>query len=288
MLLAALIGLLAPATAGFLLGPAMTPAAAAQGKPKKPEKPSGVAPDDVNELSIEVAALQTIRDLELTEPQREALAKMAAAIVKTPRTRQPAKASANLKKTMRELRDALVNNDEKRVEELSEKLDSLQEREKPEIDDEVHLETAARAKLPEFIRLLGARQLAQYVGHLSGDFEEPVEFLLAAIGKAAGLKDEDYLDLRMEVSEELAWQLSGVDPAKVNKYRLQVGELLDKARKTKPDDKTQKANLDKAARELTGSVSGLTVCRNVVEHRLALLLSNPRLPAALEACKNGK
>src|SRR5262245_43193561 len=111
--------------AALWLGPAQ-PTADAQGDGKL----------SLNDLSLEVAALQTLYFLQPTPEQEKALHELAPRTATQSGPRRPGRASAELRAALAELRQALVEDeDDDRIDELGEKVDKLREDEKPAIDD---------------------------------------------------------------------------------------------------------------------------------------------------------
>jgi hypothetical protein len=134
------------------------------------------------------------------------------------------------------------------------------------------------------LRKFSARQVAQYAGSTAATIGDPLERLLDALGKVRGVPAKDWKDFRSQVSEEVAWLVAGIDADKSARVNDQVVQLLIKARGPKDEDfKKQRPALEKEAREVVGNLGPFDVLRNVTEHDLALLLSNPRLAAALDA-----
>jgi hypothetical protein len=246
------------------------------------------AKEDLNTVSLEVAALQLLNQLELTPSQMEALAKTAKGIALKETKREPAKASDKYRQTVLDLRDALVKGDQDRIDELNDTLDDLKDSDKPELDDDVEICDDARRLAPETLRLLSARQLATYLGLYGDDLPDPAASLRDALEKAPGADDKEWKDLRDDTAVEVGWLVAGLDAAQAQKVSDKAGALLDRAHKLKPDEfKEQRADLEKAAREVLGNVGPLDVVRHVVERDLAELLSNPQLPAALDARLKG-
>jgi hypothetical protein len=248
------------------------------------------AREDLNTLSLEVAALQLLNQLDVTPSQMEALAKMAKGITPKEVKRQPAKTSDKYRQTLRDLRDALVQGDQDKIDELNETLDDLKDSEKPELDDDVEITDEARSRAPETLRLLSARQTASYLGLYGDDLPDPAASLRDALEKAPRADEKEWKELRDDTVEEVGWLVAGLDVARAHKVSEKAGTLLDRAHKLKPDEfKEQRAELEKAAREVLGDVGPLEVLRHVLERDLAELLSNPQLRAALDArLKQGK
>ena len=104
------------------------------------------------------------------------------------------------------------------------------------------------------------------------------------MNKVRGLKDEQWKQLRDEVSEEVARLVAGLDTEKAGHVSDRVVQLLIQVRALKDDEfKKERPELEKTARQIVGEVGPLDVLRHAVERSLADLLSNPRLAAAIDA-----
>jgi hypothetical protein len=239
----------------------------------------------LNDLSMEVAALQVFREFRLTRPQLEALRKFAKDTVPEPSAREAAKASSEFRRTLMDLRDALVaDDDDERIEQLQEQLDDLREKEKPELDDSTEVTEEARRCAPQLLRLLSARQMACYLAVHAEEIPEPQERLLEALEKVRALDPKEWKAAREAVSDEVSRGVAGLDPDKVAQVNDKVVQLLIHARALKDEEfKTERPELEKTAREIVGNLTSLDVLRHVLAQDLAELLSNPRLVAAIDA-----
>src|SRR5262249_12051859 len=98
------------------------------------------------------------------------------------------------------------------------------------------------------------------------------------------LEGEEAEDVRDAAAEQVGWLVAGPDAGRSGTVRDQVMALLDRARGLNDADfAKQRPELEKAARQLVGAVTPLDVIRNYLEWAVAQLLSNPRLPAAVDA-----
>jgi hypothetical protein len=248
---------------------------------KKPE-----APISLHELSMEVNALETLRLFKFTPAQMEMLQKMAKETVATLSARQSPKASGAFRTALVDLRNALVDNDdEDRTDQLRDQLDELREAEKPEIDDEVEITDEAGDRVAEVLRLLSPRQVATYLAAEAQSVPDPFERMTEAFDKVRGLDPKEWKRVREEISVDVGRMIAGLDFDKANRVGDQVVQLLIQVRALKEDEfKTERPELEKAARKIVEGVGPMEVLRHVVEETLAELLSNPRLPHALEAC----
>jgi hypothetical protein len=236
---------------------------------------------DLNDLSLELAAHQLIYQFEFTPSQLQALANWAKTTASTSE-RRPAKGSDKLRGLMVELRAAYRKRDEARIDELTEKVDELKEKEKPDIDDNVEPTDAARKAAVEAARLLTTRQTLDYL-NLYEELPDPAASVREALKSGLKLKDRDWSSIRDDAAAEVAWQIAGFDKDRADKVRAQTAALLDKAHAWKEKELAeQQPELEKALQEIMGDSRSTDVLRHIIERDLAELLANPQLAAAIE------
>src|SRR6266849_6203929 len=98
--------------------------------------------DDAAQLSLQIAALQMLHQFDASPAQMEALAKLAKDTTKA-RPRKP-KASDKVRQALAELRNALVEGDDDKIGELTDRVDDLRSTEKADLDDDIETTAAAR------------------------------------------------------------------------------------------------------------------------------------------------
>ena len=264
------------AACGFLVGfAACVEAPRAEGK--------GVE-GDVNVLSMEVVALQALHQLQATPAQLEELKRLAAATAEKVGPRRQVEVSDKFHKTLAQLRDALVEGKDERIDELNRTIDGLREKEQPELDDFTEISDSARREAAALLRRFSARQVAGFLADYADDFPDPVEMLTGACQEVRKLSGREWGGLRDDVAEQVGWLVAGLDGDAEEQARDRAAALLTRARQmSEKDFKKQRPELEKAARELAAKVGPTDVHRHFMEHALAELLSNPRLGAAVEA-----
>ncbi len=246
---------------------------------KQAEKPPAAA-----ELMQDITILQTLYALRLSPEQRKALHTLARQTAARPRPPQEVKVSAELQRTLVQLREALVKEDEDQVEKLGEKLDKLRKAEKVTFDDEVELTEAARRRASEALKLLTGRQVAAYLGATADDIQDPVALVIDALAKVRSMSDDDWKELRDDVADRVALLVAGLDDERADEVSERVAAILIEAHNLSDEQfKTRRPGLEKEARKVRGDLGPTDVLRNILERTLAEVLSNPRLPAALEA-----
>jgi hypothetical protein len=242
-------------------------------------------PADVNDLSLEVNALQTLHSLNLSAGQLRKLQGWAKETAEKPRKREAAKVSKEYRDKLLELRAALADgSDDDKIDQLNEELEELRNTEKPTLDDNVDLTPAARKRIPEALRLLKVQQLHAVLAGMGDELFDPLDRLLEQLPKTRELKGNEWKQRREEIVDEIVRLAAGIDSKKAGKLSDQLTALLSKAHgMSDAEFKAKRSELEKTARKLLGELGPLEVLRHAVEYELAELLSNPRLAAALEA-----
>jgi hypothetical protein len=252
--------------------------------PARTEEPKQADEIDVNELSLEITALQTLRTLDLNDDQLRQLQIWAPQTAQKSQKREPAKASKEFHDKLLELRAALADGDDAKVDQLNQDLDELRESQKPMLDDGVEWSDEARKRVPQAVKLLKVQQLTTYLATLADGLADPQERLIQALGDVRPLKGDEWKQRRDEIVDEVVRLAAGVDSAKAEKLADQVTALLSRAHSmTEAQFKAKRPRLEKSVRALLGEIGPLDVVRMAVERGLAELLSNARLSAALEA-----
>ena len=240
------------------------------------------APADLNDLSMEVSALQGLHRLQLTSSQLQVLARVGGLAVKG-ETRERGKASGRYRTTLVELRTALLRSDDQRISTLHDRLEEQEAADNPDLDDGFEISDKARAHAGDFLRLLTARQVMHYLS----EREEAPDLLLLILTtsvKGRSMKGEEWKELRDEVAEEVADLLAGVHQAEHKRVTETVTALLDAGQRSKEKDLEKlKKETEAAVASLVGNRGPLDLARNVLERDLAELLSNPRFHASVQA-----
>jgi len=236
-------------------------------------------------LSLEVAALQTIHQFHLTTQQLSALQKIAAETCPK-EGKNNGKNNEAVRSALVDLKDAFVRGEEARIEELEEKLGEVMDQEDCDLDDAVTITPAARKRTGEFLQSLSPRQTAAFIVGID-DLPEPRERLHEALDVVAKANDVDWKEISESIVEDLGWQIGGIDAERCRLVESKVKDYLKKVRSLSARElEKQRGELEKSAQQIAAQASPTFILHNVVEHNLAELLSNPRLPAALDALLN--
>jgi hypothetical protein len=240
------------------------------------------------ELLQDITVLQMLYQLKVTPAQRKALQGLAKETASKSRTPKDVKVSDELRKTLVQLHAALLKEDDDQIDKLGEKLDKLREAEGLNFEDDAEITEAARRAAPGALRLLSARQVAVYLGNMGDEVSDPLEVMVEALGKVRGLPEDEWKELRDDVSDKVALMVAGLDDGGADEVSEQVAALLIEARNLKDEEfKAKRAMLEKSARKILGDLGPTDVLRNFMVRTLAELLSNPRLPAVLELSFKG-
>ncbi len=278
----------APETADT--GTKSKPITVAVNKPAAPVNPGPTAPvkvekapaPDLNPLNMEVTALETLSQFKLTREQLQQLAKLAPMTARKPAPPRPTKVSEEYHKALKDLREALLDDNEVRVADLTLTLEELRDKEDPDFDD-VEITDAARRHTPEVLRSLGARQLMGYLSDFAEEFPDPREKLTDAFEDVRKLPAKEWEELRDEVAGQVGWLAAGLDIAAEGRVRNRAADLLNRVRRLKDDEYTvQREELEREVQGIVGNIGPTDVIRHFAERSLAELLANPRLAAAVE------
>jgi hypothetical protein len=238
----------------------------------------------LNELSMEVTALQAIYEFDLTTEQMKKLRQLAPETSQKARERKPGKATEAFRKALVEFRQALLEaSDVDQIERAEEKVDELRDQDKPDLDDDVSITYAARTQTAAVLRSLTQEQVAHYVDHNMDDIHDPVEHLVTALDKIRKLKGEEFEELRDEVAGEVAVLAAGIKADKVEEVKKKTADWLNRAHALAEDDfKAKRPEFEKTATQIVGQLTMAEASNNFVANAVAELLSNPRLGSALD------
>jgi hypothetical protein len=302
-----LLGVLGLAGLGLISGSGVGKAApiARSKQDKKPHTNFHVSPppEDVNDLSMEVAVLRTMYLLKASPDQAPDLPDRnqfngLAVVSRNPPTAEPPRernepiVSKNYRKVLSDLRAAFIVNDEPRIHELSDQLEEVAKEEHPELDDAIEITQPARNATHRLLLYFDANRTVPYLAAYGKEFPDPFMLLLTSIGSAARSKkpsDDDWPGVREFVIKEVSWQVGGLNLKKQQQVGVQVADFLDMANKLS-EAELKKGGLPggKLKREIAKVVNVVDctdIIRNVLQQDLAELLSNPRMLAARKARK---
>jgi hypothetical protein len=279
------------------------PLAAAQDRKARPKFDVIPPPDDVNDLSMEVAALRTMYLLKASPDQAPdlpdrnqfnalLLLSRNPKTAEPPRDRNEAKVSKNYRKVLTDLRAGFIMNHEGRIRELSDQLEEITKDEQPELDDAVEVTQAARNNTHKLLLYFDANRTVPYLAAYGKEFPDPFMLLLSSIGSAAKSKkpsEEEWPAMREFVIKEVSWQVGGLALKRQQQIGAQVAQFLDAAYKLSEAELKKGGLPGGKMKHEVGKIVNVADCcniiRNVLEQDLAELLSNPRLLAARKARK---
>jgi len=244
----------------------------------------GKEAEELVQLKREVDALETLYHLEPTETQMSSLLTMAERTAAKPKAVSQAVASADYRKTLKELHTALAHDDEEHIDELNEKLAEIGEEEDLEIEEQFDITDSALKAAPGALKLLTPAQVVSYLAARDDEVPDPVDRILATIGEGEEMADEEWKSLRDETAEEVGWLAHGVENDAAKTLTKEASALLDRGHRLKGEAlKKEMPTLEKSARKIVGTVSPTVVLQHFMERELAEFLSNPRAVAALKA-----
>jgi hypothetical protein len=289
--LAALIG---QATLGVVCEPAVGTALADQPKgnadqPKnhKPRPQNAQAPKkevkrpaDANLLSMELKALRILRGLEATREQISEIARAAKTTAGSPSQRESAKVSGPYLEAMVQMRRALVAKDDDKIEALRTQFDQLEEKDRPDLDDQVEITDGAEIEGVRLLSIFSPLQIVAYVQSLEDDFPDPVQLIADGLDEGRELRNEEWETARSRLAEEIGWLVGGLQGDKASKIEERVSAFLNQ----KHGAAAKAGDREPEIRKLLGSPGPVVILQNLMEHTLAELLSNPQIERAARDC----
>jgi hypothetical protein len=256
-------------------------------------------PTDVNELSMEVAALRTLYLLKAGpddngEHNNYAAIKeyMQGCTQQPPRKRKPADVSKNYEKLLIDLRAAFIAKDEDRIGELSDQLEELTQAELPDLDDAIEITPKSLEKGPHVMKgYFDANRISNYIAAYGKEFPNPWNLMTKTVRsdrKGQWPPSDVWKETRDFVIKEVGWVVGGVNADAQKKIGEKVAKVLDRAYGM--SDEQLKKEFAKRGEGLRGEIGAITslagptdVIKHVVERDFAELFSNPRLKSAIEA-----
>ena len=255
-----------------------------RGRPAAEHQEKKPAHRDLNLISMEVKAFRTLRGLKATPLQLTRIARLAKNTVGKPSKREPAKTTNSYIDTLTELREALIVNDEDKIESLKEKLDDLEAKDAPDLDDDIEITDAAEIEAARLLDIFGPRQIAAYIDLLGDDLPDPVQSIVDGLDEGRPLKGQEWQSARDELAERIAWVVCGMNGENLAKLEERISRFLDR----KHGEEGKSGDRESEIRKLVEAPGPLVLLKNVLEHDLAELLSNPQLPRATRECLRGQ
>jgi len=253
-----------------------------------PHEPAN-AGASIARLELQVDALQRVRDFELTPEQCAALRKQAAGTAAT----LPAEAAAATPEVtpgylaaLTALRDALVDGDEEKISDASDKVEELRDAQMVDTEPDIEATDAALKAAPPVLAHISASQVAAYLAEHADDVPDAWKTMLDALDQCHTDKPADYAELRSEAASQVALLLVGLDRTSAEPIEQKVGQWLDKAHALSDEDlKAKRAKLEEEARQIVGQPDSIEQVRHWMQREVADLLSNPELGNALGLIK---
>lgn len=239
------------------------------------------ASDDPQALAFEVAALQTLHRLDLTDAQLELLQRVAKGAASPVKSTGQAKTTPAFVKGLTALRNALLEGDDDKIDDLKDKLLDIMEKDKIQIEDRVAISDPARRAASGVIRMLQPTQVLAYLQILDEDDVDLQDLLEEALERGATMTPGQWKTVRDSTAADGAWLLVGGDEARTRIAVKTLSTLLDQHHSAMAG-KTVAPDLEKQVLQLTQSLDPFLILRNAMERDVAEMLSNPRLAGAIQ------
>jgi Spy/CpxP family protein refolding chaperone len=251
-------------------------AASADGPTTAPASPSA---------ELQVAALNTLNDLDLDGDQLKAIRELLKANTDAPATEPADKGSDAYRSALKSLRDAIIADDAQKAADAEAKVDQLRSEEQLNVTTTVPLTDFARQKSDGVLKMLRSNQIGSYLGVHGDDVPDAVETILDAMDQSRGKDKTDFNATCDEASEQVGTLVAGIsDGNRETDVEQQVSGLLQHAYgMTDAQYKANYKKLEVSARKIVGDLGAFTALHNWMLREMADLLANPELPAMIDA-----
>jgi hypothetical protein len=237
------------------------------------------------QVQLEVDALSTLDDLNLTSDQLAALKDLAKDTAGT-LSGTPGPITAEYLDALKELKSALLGKDDDKIDSAGDKAGDLGEKQDDDAIPDVTQSPAAKSKAADALKMLTVKQVADYIGDNSDAIDDPAELLIQAIHDCRGLAEPDFVGLRDDTSEELGVFAAGPNLGKPPAIVVKTNALLNRAHKMSDAEySAQQSALEDEARKLVSGMEAIPNLRHWMENEMADLLANPQLIQAIDDWK---
>jgi hypothetical protein len=231
----------------------------------------------VADLELQVVALNTLYEMQLTPQQTQSIKKLGADSVTTAMPSDAAP-DPDYRLTLVDLRSALLAQDQEKIFTTQKRLEDLRRILHIVPSAKVIVTEEAKKNAGAAIQVLNSGQIADYIAIHSSEVRDATEPILDALDQCRNLPDNDAFDrLCHEASEDADFLIEGYSGRGTAATTKKVTALLTKARKM--SDATFNAQrskqLDDQARAIVPD--HFVSLRHWLEGQMACLLSNPQL-----------
>jgi hypothetical protein len=251
-------------------------------------------PADVNDLSMEVAALRTLylmsawpdhggRDAWMGIQDR--VKEISCADPRTPRKK--AVASAKYIKVLTDLRAAYILGQDDRIIDLTEELDDLADEESVELDDTIEDTHGSRKMALRAVGYFSPEQVVNYFNAYGRDFPDPKLIVESYFARKDSKGEKPTPETRAFVIKEVTWLFGGIDQTKQKPIADKMAKLLDKADKMTNEERENAWRVGGPLRhdfnQIKGGHGPMEILHHVLDQDVAELLANPRIQPAMES-----
>jgi hypothetical protein len=253
---------------------------------------------DLNLLSLRVAALDTLYEIDADVSQLHALAGLADGSTSTAAREARPTGKGKLGVVLKQLREAIVaaEPDDQAIAQLRSQVIDISSAEAKPLDDEVAPTETARSKSAAALGLLKAGQIAAYLASHADQVTDPAERLVTAVAEARELDAADVPGEIQSAAGEVGRLAAGDGTPSggassggasseevAEKARQWLKNNIDATRLLKDDEfDSKRASLLESAGQAVGVAPPMRVLEHWMQEQMAILLSNPQAPEAID------
>jgi hypothetical protein len=239
-------------------------------------------PADLNKASLRVTALDTLYELDLSIDQLRDLRDRAQGAAST-RERESAKSIPKLGGALRSLQNAILagSDDQTIAKKRNAVADIVTDAEG--LDDNIQSTPDAISKALEVSHNLNSGQIAAFLAAHADEVSDPVERMVNAVEEMREGSVADMPGFIQETSDDVARLVAGVEEPKAKNVSDKVAVWLKNSQNEKGElTEAQRVSFEQSARRIVGDTWGIKVLDHWIQGEMAILLSNPELPNAID------
>jgi hypothetical protein len=250
-------------------------------------------PADANEASLRVSALDTIYEMDLSAQQLNAVRAAATATADLTK-RTPGHTTPPFLAVLRSFQNALLDGkDDQEIARLRNQVLELANGGDIQLDNDIVTTAPARARSADLCLKIKASQIAAYLAAHADEVSDPQELIMSTADGVQDVRDdsaekataEETIGAMIQDTATTVGELvAGMDEVRAHAVAEQATNLLRSVDKGPAADfAKRRADLEDSSAKIVGNTTPMQVLNNWLDRQLAILLSNPQLPEAIDA-----
>jgi hypothetical protein len=156
------------------------------------------------------------------------------------------------------------------------------------LDDQVEPTGPALAKAVGVCRKLKASQVAAFLASHADEISDPVERMVEGAEEVRLAAPNEAANIARKIANDVGHMVAGLDQDKSNAVAAKVTDWFKTSAPKDELTDARRAALEQSAAKVVGDVTNIDVLDHWLQSEIAVLLSNPQLPEAIDAIGNAR